>query len=252
MALKISLLSNNAERMIDLFSKKNHHIVSGYDKDAELYWITEEYVSFNRGTNVQDISQLKFLLKEFPVGCKKPIFIECKTLPKTLSHLIKFLKLSLHSVDLHTAHKKIINVGVEHNQNRESITKLCHQMFNYEIDPEIMLNREVEYIRLERDVIKAVLSNLESTLRRYKSKINIPIEPLNDKPGFDAVIAESLASLTSELKRLGQQTGMLQAVQLENIIYRSYQNDDLPSLEVSMPEKTTEKLALKSAPDNKA
>jgi hypothetical protein len=238
--------------MLGLLGGNQHELVVGHADDADCYWITGECVQFDKEENTQNVISLKHILKGFKLDCRKPIFIEAKTIPKTISHLIKFLKLNLHSVEIQPDNKRI-NVGIENEGQESVVSSVILKMFNYQVDPILMSNREVEYFRITRDIHHAVLMNLDSTLGVYRKKIRVPDQMARpEKPGFELQIANALAMFTSELKRLGMQTGMLESVQLENLIYRTYPEDDLPSLQIGLPEKTKEKLALKSGQDNKA
>lgn len=226
-----------------------------------------------------EIFELKKILKLLAGKTKPPIYILNHTIPKTIDSLRKFTKLKLYPFDFSVNEngQNILFLGIDKNEDMDNEKLLCDIFTN--IGFYKFHNRDLEAARYFALIYKNFHDLFQTIAEKYCKRIlgtpefmllccsfkldqdevgpgylskEYPLDK-NRKRGFGgAQNLSMMLAMINEFKRLGLQAGFLEAMFQENMVYRSCFDDDLPSLEITMPELTRQKIASKSGADNKA
>lgn len=248
MSLKLGILSDQPVFVLNLIYSCPYEVLTENQYNADIYICGDDLVRFDRDKGIQDISELKRELKKIKDQKNKPVFILSKTLPKTIDHLSKLFKMRIYSLNIEGK-----NISFGHNvADKSDVLKTIVNIFDHKQEGKVNIydykNRDLEALNYLKIVRECVIKNLNNTFHKYCLKIGVTLfgkEEEDGKPGFGYSSSEIIASYSAELRRMGMQTGVLESTQIENMIYRTMFDDEVPSLEIIVPEKTEEKLKAK-------
>jgi len=250
--MRIIFLGSPHQSLEKHLISKGHELVN--EGKADVYFASASLIKFTEG--VQEISELKKELKKFDHVTSAPFFILGHTLPKTIDHLRKFYKMNLCALRFGYRYK-IALAGL--HTNDDYTPSFVKTLFDPEFKIQYGSIRDVEALSYLDDCYQAVVLTYASEVAKYLMRISasyksiqtlshfgpmLPDLPNKDgKYGFgDANLNRSVLGMISEWKRLGLQTGMLEACFNENLLHRVCFEYDFPPIEIVVPEKTKEKL----------
>lgn len=179
-----------------------------------------------------------------------PFFIRSTVLPKTCDHFAKYLKMRVYAMpeflterdaDASMASQPIV-AGVEDQLAAYSNQEALLSRIFPDKDIILMSNRDAELAKYAHNCMGALKVNFFNGIYRYAEKVGANYEHVllgvlssgyinathTRVPGPDGLFGyggkcfpENMDSLIKEMRRLGLKTGMLEACEFENGVFRS-------------------------------
>jgi UDPglucose 6-dehydrogenase len=213
--------------------------------------------------DIQDMSIVKSILKQYRGLNNTPFFIRSTVLPKTCDHLAKFFRMRIYSMpeflteresDACVAKQNII-CGVSRPEEIDDQLKLVSKIFP---DKEILImaNREAELAKYAHNVMGAIKVNFFNLVAKYAEDIRANYEAVIDgvcmtgyinrthtmvpgpdsKHGFGGkCFPPNIIIFLAELKRLGLQYGSIECTLFENVLYRCAWERDFKQPVITYP-----------------
>lgn len=237
------------------------------DVEALFLCVPVETIVDKHGRQIQDFGILKAVLKKYAYAMRSrnvPIFLRSTVIPKTCDNLAKFFKLRLYampeflverSADESFAEQNII-CGCEDDPGcMSAMEDLLTKIFP-DKEVKLMANRDAELAKYAHNVAGALKVNFFNIISRYAEKIRANYANVREGvlmsgfinaehtqvPGPDGKFGfggkcfpKDTLALIGELKRLGLQSGSLECVVFENLVFRTLRELDARGPEIKFP-----------------